>query len=85
HSSFTPLCITIDGLVGNEIRHFMGRLTDRLTIKWDLQYSTTLNWIRARLLFALIRATNLCLTGSKSKWRGLHTEDGTGINPLHFY
>ena len=24
HSSFTPLCITIDGLVGNEMKYFMG-------------------------------------------------------------
>uniref|UniRef100_A0A1X7U528 Uncharacterized protein n=1 Tax=Amphimedon queenslandica TaxID=400682 RepID=A0A1X7U528_AMPQE len=63
----------------------MGRLADRLATKWDLQYSTTLPCIRARLSFTLIRATNLCLTGSRANWRGLHTEYGSGMNSLHFY
>uniref|UniRef100_A0A1X7VAI2 Uncharacterized protein n=1 Tax=Amphimedon queenslandica TaxID=400682 RepID=A0A1X7VAI2_AMPQE len=47
----------------------MNRLADRLATKWDLQYSTALHCMRARLSFTLIRATNLCLRGSRANWR----------------
>ena len=83
HASFTPLCITINGLLGNEMKHFLSQLADKLATKWDQKYNTTLRWIRAKLSFALIRTTNLCIRGSRSKWRGLSMEDGLGINPLY--
>ena len=80
HASFTPHCININGLLGNEMKHFLSRLANRLATKWDQTYK--LHWIRAKLSFALTRATNLCIRGSRSKWRGLSMEDGFGINPL---
>ena len=78
-ASFTPLCFTIDGLVAPEMSSFMKRLADRLAVKWDLSYSVTINWLRSRLSIALLRATNLCIRGSRTKWRGLAFEDGGGI------
>ena len=32
HASFTSLCITINGLLGNEMKHFLSRLADKLAI-----------------------------------------------------
>ena len=83
HASFTPLCMSVDGLVGLEMNTFLKRLAQRLATKWDSSYSTTLFWIRAKLSFSLIRATNLCIRGTRSKWRGIGIEDGSGINALN--
>ena len=82
HASFTPLCTTIDGSVGIEMKHFIRKLADKLSCKWSQQYGITLSWIRTKLSFALVRATNLCIRGSRSQWRGLGMEDGSGINQL---
>lgn len=79
HASFTPLCLTIDGLVAPEMSQLMKRLADRLALKWDLNYNVTINWLRSKLSIALLRATNLCIRGSRTKWRGLAFEDGGGI------
>ena len=35
HVSFTPLCMTVDGLIGSETNTFIHRLADQLSIKWD--------------------------------------------------
>uniref|UniRef100_A0A1X7T624 Uncharacterized protein n=1 Tax=Amphimedon queenslandica TaxID=400682 RepID=A0A1X7T624_AMPQE len=81
HASFTPLCISIDGLMGKEMESFVRRLAESLATKWDRQISTTLYWVRAKLSFSLIRAVNMCVRGSRHKWRGIGIEDGNGINP----
>ena len=35
HSSFTPLCMTVDGLLAPETNFFLKHLADRLSTKWD--------------------------------------------------
>ena len=80
HATFTPLCITVDGLVGPEMSLFLRRLSDRLALKWEQPYSVTLNWVWTKLSFALVRAIDLCIRGLHSKWRGTTIEDGLGIN-----
>ena len=82
HSSFTALSCTVDGVLGTEFSHFIKKLADRLSRKWDQSYNLTLQWLRTKLSFALIRATNLCLRGSQSKWKSIGFDDGLGINPL---
>uniref|UniRef100_A0A1X7T2U1 Uncharacterized protein n=1 Tax=Amphimedon queenslandica TaxID=400682 RepID=A0A1X7T2U1_AMPQE len=61
---FTPLCMTVDGLLGPESNSFLKRLADRLSNKWDQPYSTVICWLHTRLSFALLRATNLCIRGT---------------------
>uniref|UniRef100_A0A1X7TLG4 Uncharacterized protein n=1 Tax=Amphimedon queenslandica TaxID=400682 RepID=A0A1X7TLG4_AMPQE len=84
HCSFTPLCLTVDGVMGSEMRSFIDCLADCLSVRWDLHYSVTVNWVRTKLSFALLRATNLCICGTRSKWRGMTIEDGLGVNPSLF-
>ena len=84
HANFTPLCVSVDGLVGPEMNTFLQRLAQRLAIKWDTPYNTSLFWIRAKLSFSLIRTTNLCIRGTRTKWRGIGMEDGSGINDINF-
>ncbi len=83
HASFSPLCISIDGLLGKEFSCFLKRLADRLSSKWDLNYRIVMNWIRSKLSFAVLCATNLCIRGSRTGFRII--EDGAGINPLNTY
>uniref|UniRef100_A0A1X7U042 Uncharacterized protein n=1 Tax=Amphimedon queenslandica TaxID=400682 RepID=A0A1X7U042_AMPQE len=62
HASFTPLCISTNGLMGKEMEFFVRRLAESLATKWDCQHSTTLYWVRAKLSFSLICAVKyLCL------------------------
>lgn len=44
HANFTPLCISIYGLLGKEKDSFIKRLAQGLAIKWDCHLSTTLYW-----------------------------------------
>uniref|UniRef100_A0A1X7SGV4 Uncharacterized protein n=1 Tax=Amphimedon queenslandica TaxID=400682 RepID=A0A1X7SGV4_AMPQE len=64
------------------MQQFLKKLADKLSLKWSRNYSITLHWIRTNLSFALVRATNLCIRGSRSRWKGLGTDDGSGINLL---
>ena len=79
-ASFTPFVMSVDGFLGREAAHFLKRLADHLSSRWSKPYSEVMRWLRARLLFATIRATNLCLRGSRVKWRsGTGLDDGAGL------
>ena len=42
--------------------------------------SEVTGWVRARLAFAILRATNLCIRGIRVKWRSaVHMDDGAGL------
>ena len=58
---FTPLCVSVDRLFGKETEHFVKRIGQSLSVKWEKSYSQVMGWIRARLSFAIHRATILCL------------------------
>ena len=81
-AAFTPFCVLVDELLGKEAQQFLKRLADDLARKWEKQYSETMEWIRARLSFAVLRASILCLRGSRTKWRCLRIEDGAPITWL---
>ena len=49
-------------------------------INVSLQRNRYFGWMRARLSFAILRATNLCLRGSRTKWRSAFgMDDGAGL------
>ena len=55
-------------------------VADRLSATWGKRYGEVLGWVRARMCFAVIRATNLCLWGSRVCWRsGTGIDDGAGF------
>ena len=79
-ASFTPFVQTVDGVLGHEVQFFLKCLANQLSSRWDQPYARVMQWVRTRMLFATIRATNLCLRGSRVKWRsGVSLEDGTGL------
>ena len=53
--TFTPLVISTTGGMGEECARYHARLVDLLATKKGETYSTTVSWIWAKVLFALLR------------------------------
>ena len=51
HATFTPLCVSVDGMLGSEAEFFIKRLGDFLAARWERPYSVVMGWVRARLSF----------------------------------
>ena len=72
--NFTPQVMLVDGLRPDI---FLKTLAANLAHKWGKPFSQTCGYVRARLAFAIIRASSLCLRCSRVKWRsGLGFDDG---------
>ena len=79
-ASFTPFVVSVDGVLGHDAQHLMKRLCDQIAVKWEKSHSEVMGWVRARMAFAILCATNLCLRGSRVKWRCGHSmDDGAGL------
>ena len=79
-ASFTPFVVSVDGVFGCEATCFLKRVAERLSFIWNKPYSNVMGWAKVRLHFAIIRATNLCLRGSRTKWRSIsQMMDGCGL------
>ena len=77
---FTPVCCSVDGMLGGEAKVFLKKLGERISVKWGKSIGEVMGWIRTRLTFAVLRASILCLRGSRTKWRSLGLEDGAPIS-----
>jgi hypothetical protein len=62
---FTPFVCSTDGLLGREASTFAKQLAAKLTNKWQKPYSQVCGYVQARLSIAIVRATHLCLHGSR--------------------
>ena len=66
--------------VANAATYYLKHLSEHIRLKWGKSYGEVMGWLRASLTFAIIRATNLCLQGSRVKWRSaLDMVDGIGL------
>ena len=66
HSSFTSLVLSATGGLANEATTFYKRLASCLVTKWDYSYSSTMSWLRCRLMFSLLRSAIQCIKGARS-------------------
>ena len=66
HATFTPLVLSTSGGMGRAATTFYKRLAAMLAEKRDVPYAVTLNWIRCRLSFALLRASIMSIRGVRS-------------------
>ena len=64
--TFTPLVSTTAGGMGEECLGFHRRQAEFLAMKKGVDYARTMNWIRAKISFSLIRSTLICPRGSRS-------------------
>ena len=53
-ATFTPLCFSVDGLAGDEAACFLKHLARSLSINWERHHGEILEWLQARLEFALV-------------------------------
>ena len=74
-ATFTPFCVSVDGMLGSEAEFFVKRLGDFLAARWERPYSVVMGWVRARLSFTILRAALFCMRGSRTKWRSLGIVD----------
>ena len=44
-ADFTPLCVSIDGMLGAEAEFFLKCLGDFLAVKWERPFSVVMGWI----------------------------------------
>ena len=78
--TFSPFVTSVDGLIHIEEEDFLKHIATSIAAKWEKSYAETRAFVRARLLFALIRASSLCLRGSMVEWRSrLGFDDGPSI------
>ena len=78
-ATFTPLCVSVDGMLSSEAAFFVKGMSDFLAAKWERPYSVVSGWVRARLSFAILRTALLCVRGSRTKWRSLGIIDGASL------
>ena len=83
---FTPYVCDTNGLLGAEAEAVNKRLAGKLASKWRTPYSVTCGFVRARISVAILRATHLCLRGSRvpfrhasSKWSAWEDGEGLGL------
>jgi hypothetical protein len=62
---FTPFVVSTDGLIGRETGELLKRLSLRLADKWERLYSVVHVFVSARMSIVIVRATHLCLRGSR--------------------
>ena len=67
HGSFTPLVFSCLGGMSTECSHFYNRLADMIGEKRNITVSRARAWVRTKLSFCLLRSTNLCIRGSRTK------------------
>ena len=78
--SFSPFVVMVDSAMGPEAVLFLCRLAEKLSVGWERSYGEVIGWIKARLSFAIVRATDLCFRGSHVRWRsGTGIDDGAGL------
>ena len=79
-ASVTPFVVSTDGMLGREAKSVLKFLAQSISIKWEKPLGQTTGWLRAKLSFTILQATNLCLCGSHTKWRsGVGMHDGAGL------
>ena len=65
--TFTPLVFTTTGGMADECVKCPNRLVELISNKKGDSYSSAISWIRAKVSFAKVRSSILCLRGSRSR------------------
>ena len=66
HASFVPLVFSTTGGMGKQSASLYKRIASLIAEKSGEPYSVVMSFIRCRLSFALLRASVMCLRGSRS-------------------
>ena len=67
HGSFTPLVFSTSGVMSHECLKYHKALAEKLSQKKDEKYEVIMRYLRVKLSFLALKATLLCLRGSRGK------------------
>jgi hypothetical protein len=62
---FFPFVVSTDGVLGAEAKAILKQLATKLAHKWSRPYSSVRNYLNTRVSLACVRATHLCVRGSR--------------------
>ena len=68
NGTFTPLVFGTNGGVGSECSMFLATLAEKLSVVRSEDVNLTMEWLRAKLSFEVLRSALLCVRGSKKAW-----------------
>ena len=75
-ATFSPFVVSVDGVLGREVNVLIKHLAEKIAYIWEKSLSEVTGWVRARMAFAILRATNLCLRSSREKkWKSGPMDD----------
>ena len=63
--TFTPLMFGTNGGMGVDCQNFLRTLANKLSIKNNESYASSITWLRIQLSFALLRTVHMCVRGSR--------------------
>jgi hypothetical protein len=66
HGTLTPLIFTTSGAMGHECQKFHKTLADKISKKNGDKYEDVMRYMRVKVSFLVLKATLLCLRGSRS-------------------
>ena len=66
---FSPYVCCVSGLLGKEAKEYKKRLAALLTKNKKFPNSVTCVYVNARMRFMILRATHLCIRGSRVPFR----------------
>uniref|UniRef100_A0A1X7T7P1 Uncharacterized protein n=1 Tax=Amphimedon queenslandica TaxID=400682 RepID=A0A1X7T7P1_AMPQE len=67
--------------MGSVTKTFFDRPGDHLASKWQRPYIVVVHWLRVKMSMVLLRVTDLCLRGTRSRLRPMLIEYDAPINP----
>jgi hypothetical protein len=67
-ASFTPIVLATTGGMAKQATIFYKRLATLLAYKREASYSQTVNWLRCRISFSLLRSSIQCIRGARSSY-----------------
>ena len=65
HATFTPLVYSTNGAMGEEADHFYKVLCEKLAQKTNCSYSETMNYMRKRMSFTIMRTVLISVRGKR--------------------
>ena len=65
HGSLTPLVFTTSGVMSHECTKYHKALAEKLSEKKDERYDIIMRYLRVKISFLALKATLLCLRGSR--------------------
>ena len=79
-ATFTPLVMSTTGGMGRAATTFYKRLASMIGEKQNTHYTQTMNWIRCKLSFALLRASIMSIRGARSSRH--HAASEAALGPI---